>query len=537
MKKKLLSFIILLCTLLSSFPIAVSAAQTAVSDEGRLPFEDVNTSAWYGDAAVYCYANGVINGTSKYTFDPAGKLTRAQFVTVLYNIGDKGADAYYKMPFTDVSNGAWYYNALAWCYDNGIVSGTSPTSFSPNAYITRQEIARMMMLYMKYKGHTVSVNTSCLDKYTDKSQVADWGEDGMQYLVSAGLISGITDTILSPRSNVTRAQTARIVMVYMQEHLYGECEHSFTPASCTKASSCSKCGMTNGLPNGHIVSGNYNCKYTGKCLTCSKMVLPSKVIHDFAPPTCGKPYVCKSCGEKRGEPTGQHDWWEATCINPKMCKVCYKTEGQKLGHNYSSATCTLAKRCKRCNQRNGEPLGHDVKLFGDCKRCGTRIKADSFDKVIEYISYHCGNYSWYTYPIYGCVGQTDSAGALCTQSMYYDDDEGILKLKVEYYMKSTDTTLDLEIFIPEKSNSYQYTIKAYGSINSGINASASGYINPANVYKGMSFNASNYSGSSSFKSTFNTYSYRALMVCMEAANNKLKECYSDVSYLGFVNYK
>ena len=168
MKKRLLSFIILLCTLLSSFPIAVNAAQTVVSDEGRLPFEDVNPSSWYGDAAVYCYVNGVMSGTSKYTFDPAGKLTRAQFVTVLYNIKDKGADAYYKLPFTDVNRAAWYYNALAWCYDNGIVSGTSPTSFSPNAYITRQEIARMMMMYMKYKGYTVSVDSDCLDKYTDK---------------------------------------------------------------------------------------------------------------------------------------------------------------------------------------------------------------------------------------------------------------------------------------------------------------------------------------------------------------------------------
>ena len=177
MKNKSLILFILLCTLLSSLPITSFAAQTTVSDEGRFPFEDVNVSSWYGDAALYCYSNGVISGTSKYTFDPAGKLTRAQFVTVLYNISDKGADAYYKIPFTDVSNAAWYFNALAWCYDNGIVSGTSPTSFSPNAYITRQEIARMMMLYMKHKGHVVTTDTSCLDKYTDKSQVASWGKE------------------------------------------------------------------------------------------------------------------------------------------------------------------------------------------------------------------------------------------------------------------------------------------------------------------------------------------------------------------------
>ena len=77
---------------------------------------------------AFPYGKGLVTVKKQtFAFDPASKLTRAQFVTLLYNISDKGADAYYKLPFTDVNRAAWYYNALAWCYENDIVSGTSPT--------------------------------------------------------------------------------------------------------------------------------------------------------------------------------------------------------------------------------------------------------------------------------------------------------------------------------------------------------------------------------------------------------------------------
>ncbi len=345
--KKIISLISVLATVISlSVVSGVTSYAVKGSDEGVLPFDDFNSDAWYSEGVVFCYANSIMNGMNEYTFAPAGKLTRAQFVTILANVEGVDTSGYSVSVFDDVKSGHWYYSAVAWAYDEGIVSGTSENSFSPNLQINRQTLARMMSLYMIKKGYEVSIDDNVLDLYTDKGKIDDWAVDGIKYMVSSGLMSGMTQTTIGPKDTVNRAQAARILMTYVREHLYGDCEHSFTDNDCTNPPTCTKCGMIEGMPEGHVLPNEYSCTTSAVCLECGVEVAPSKVFHDFADATCGKPRICKLCGVSRGEPTGKHDWWAASCTNPKMCKVCYKTEGKAQGHSTPNGYCT---RCKKYN--------------------------------------------------------------------------------------------------------------------------------------------------------------------------------------------
>lgn len=342
--KKLISLLLVLATVLSCFMLTVSADATVVSDEGRLPFEDVKESHWFTPYIKFCYANGIIKGMTEYTVAPNGTLTRAQFVTMLANLEGVDTSTYTVDKFTDVKSGHWYYGAVAWAYAEGIVNGMTDTTFQPNGVLTRAQLAVVMNNYMKDK-YTVELNENALDGFSDKPKSEYWYYDAMIFAVSAGLLSGNSNGTLAATGNVTRAQAAVIFKSFMENYFYGSCEHAFTDADCTNAATCEKCGLVNGLPSGHVLS-DYDCVKGGRCTVCSAEVEPSKFLHDFAAATCAKPRTCKLCGITRGEPTNGHDWWAATCTNPKMCKVCYKTEGKALGHTTQNGMCS---RCKKEN--------------------------------------------------------------------------------------------------------------------------------------------------------------------------------------------
>ena len=356
MKKNFLKILLMLVVITACIIGMTIVSNASTTKEGILPFEDVKSSYWYADAAEFCYVNGIVNGMDDHTFAPANTLTRAQFVTMLVNIEGVDVDYYSTSQFSDVKPSHWYYGAVAWAYKNGIVSGTSTTTFSPNAPINRETLARMMSLYMQKKDYYVSVDDSCLNKFTDRGTISNWAIEGMKYSVSAELISGMTSNTLEPKTTVTRAQAVRIIMLYMEKYYYN-CNHYFDIATCTKSRECVYCGFKDGLPSGHTVSDTFTCKSSGtaKCTVCSSTVTTSQMPHDYAVATCGKPETCKRCSATRGKATGNHTWWAATCTNPKMCKVCYNTEGSALGHDYIPATSTTPKTCRRCKQTVGSP--------------------------------------------------------------------------------------------------------------------------------------------------------------------------------------
>lgn len=111
-----------------------------------LPFTDVNIGDWYYDAVSYVYANGLMDGVSSTTFAPDANMTRAMLVTILWRMEGEPV-VNYLLPFTDVDGGAWYAEAVRWASSEGIVTGVSDTSFAPNAEITREQLATILHRY------------------------------------------------------------------------------------------------------------------------------------------------------------------------------------------------------------------------------------------------------------------------------------------------------------------------------------------------------------------------------------------------------
>ncbi|MBR4881616.1 MAG: S-layer homology domain-containing protein [Clostridia bacterium] len=343
--KIIISSLISICILTGGILPVYSADDNGytVSDEGRLPFEDTDKGRWYSDAAEFCYLNGIINGVNSYTYMPEGRVTRAQFVMMLANLEGVDTSGYEIKVFSDVGQGDWFYHSVAWAYNNGITAGTSKDKFSPNKALDRQSFARMFALYMMSKGYDVKVDTSCLDKYTDRDRVEVWARAGMQYVISAGLISGMSQNTLSPRTTLTRAQASRILMLFVTEYQYSDHRHTYTEPDCTQLSVCTQCGLKLALPKGHRLYG-YDCVTNGVCIDCGAEVGVSAYLHDFIPATCSQPRCCVRCFATRGNPTEKHEYIPATCDTPLTCRDCGKTKGEKLGCDGYNSLCS---RCGR----------------------------------------------------------------------------------------------------------------------------------------------------------------------------------------------
>ena len=178
---------------------------------GALPFADVAEGAWYYDAVSYVYANGLMDGVSASEFAPDTTLTRAMLVTILWRMEGEPV-VNYLMPFTDVDGGAWYAEAVRWAASEGIVTGVSDTSFAPNAEITREQLAAILWRYAKYKGYDVSIGESTnILSYTDFDEIGEYAIPALQWAGGEGIISGRGGGILDPRGTASRAEAAAML--------------------------------------------------------------------------------------------------------------------------------------------------------------------------------------------------------------------------------------------------------------------------------------------------------------------------------------
>ena len=175
-----------------------------------LPFTDVNTGDWFFDYVAYVYANGLMDGTSATTFEPNGTMTRAMLVTILWRMEGEPV-VNYLMPFTDVDGGAWYAEAVRWASSEGIVEGVSDTSFAPNAEITREQLAAILW---RYAGEPATAAN--LAGYADGASVSAYAVDAMRWCVEHMIITGVTDTTLEPQGTATRAQCATMLMRFAE---------------------------------------------------------------------------------------------------------------------------------------------------------------------------------------------------------------------------------------------------------------------------------------------------------------------------------
>ena len=195
-----------------------STASTAPSG-GSFPFTDVAESRWSYPYIREMYEAGVIDGMTPTTFEPAGNVTRAQFVKMLALLQSADVSAYASGPFTDVPGDAWYARYVNWAAANGIVNGTSATTFDPSGQITREQLAAILYRYTAKYAPDATGNAASLAAYPDAGSVSAYARDAMAWAVGNGLIKGLphdkTD-YLEPGGSTTRAQVATILMRYKQ---------------------------------------------------------------------------------------------------------------------------------------------------------------------------------------------------------------------------------------------------------------------------------------------------------------------------------
>ncbi|MCD8391072.1 MAG: S-layer homology domain-containing protein, partial [Firmicutes bacterium] len=177
-------------------------------------FGDVDTSLWYHEYIDYALENGLMNGISDTTFEPNTATTRGMIVTILYRLeGEPTANS--ASDFTDVVSGAWYADAVAWAAENGIVNGYDNGKFGADDTITREQTAAILYRYAGYKGYDTSASGD-ISAYTDSDAVSGYALTAMQWAVGTGLITGKDDNTLAPQAGATRAETAAMLMRFIE---------------------------------------------------------------------------------------------------------------------------------------------------------------------------------------------------------------------------------------------------------------------------------------------------------------------------------
>lgn len=189
---------------------------TATFDKAviTLPFTDVSDSDWFYEPVCFVYSQGLMTGTSATTFEPNTPLSRAMLVAILHRL--EGSPAVSSGTFTDVANGDWYAEAVNWAASVGVVNGFDDGSFQPNTAITREQMAAILMNYAQYKGQDVSARAT-LDTYSDATAISSWANDVMSWAVAEGLLTGVTNDQLQPQGNATRAQVAAILQRFLAQ--------------------------------------------------------------------------------------------------------------------------------------------------------------------------------------------------------------------------------------------------------------------------------------------------------------------------------
>ena len=221
-------------------------------------FTDVKENHWFMSEVAFCVRQGYVSGMNDTTFAPNANLTRAQFLTLLAKFDGvdlaqyEGKDA----GFEDVKTSHWWNNVINWAVENEYTSGISETKFGPSNNITRSQLARFFQVYTEKEGFDVS-DAADLSIFPDAGKVQEWAVPSVKWAVAKGLIAG-SNGKLEPNGNATRAQAARIFMMYANtefkkvepevcEHVWGEWVVTIEPtteAAGEKTATCTLCGET-----------------------------------------------------------------------------------------------------------------------------------------------------------------------------------------------------------------------------------------------------------------------------------------------------
>ena len=197
---------------LTALILCLGLSVTASAAEGDTGFSDVDAGDWYAEAAVYCRDNGLMAGTSGTTFSPDTPMTRGMLVTVLYRLAGSPSleDENLGYPFADVPGDSWYAAGVYWARLNGVVSGYSDSVFGPNDPLTREQLATILW---RYAGSPeVEIGAS----FADENDIASWAASAVDWAQGSGYVSRVGGNRFDPDGTATRAQVAVILMRYDQ---------------------------------------------------------------------------------------------------------------------------------------------------------------------------------------------------------------------------------------------------------------------------------------------------------------------------------
>lgn len=199
--------------------VTVSASFRPVQTHPEaLPFADMSQDAWYTDAVRYVYEKGLMTGTSATAFSPNMTTSRSMLAAILWRMAGSPSVGY-AMDFSDVGGGQWYTEAVRWTASEGIVTGYGNGAFGTNDPITREQLAVMLYRFAQKQGYDVSIGESTnILSYTDAAKVAEYAIPAMQWAVGAGIINGAGDgSTLAPQGKATRAEAATMLMRFCED--------------------------------------------------------------------------------------------------------------------------------------------------------------------------------------------------------------------------------------------------------------------------------------------------------------------------------
>lgn len=187
------------------------------------PFADVNSfnRPWYYNAVRYVYTHSLMAGTADDRFSPGAFLSRGMTAQLLYNMEGRPAVTFDETVFSDIAAGAWYANAVIWAYQNGIVQGVGGGRFDPGANITREQLATILYNYSVFTGLDTTIPSSAsLDEFSDSAEVNDWAYDALRWLVQNDIMGGYSGR-LRPRGTATRAECAALLRNFIERFEIG----------------------------------------------------------------------------------------------------------------------------------------------------------------------------------------------------------------------------------------------------------------------------------------------------------------------------
>lgn len=305
MSRKILSVLLVLCMVLSMVPVAMAAetdpaetnpaatepAETQPEEtkpeetkpeetqpeETKPVFTDVAKDDWFAEEVMWAYEQGLVKGTTETTFAPDLAITRGMVVTVLHR--------YEKEPkvegtqFSDVNRTMYYAMPILWASSEEIVTGYDKTTFGPDDGITREQIAAILYRYAKYKKLDVSVSEDAsLKAFTDAAKVSDYAKEAMLWAVDAKLINGMTATTLEPQGNATRAQVATLLYRLFTEAIDPPHTHAYGDwAAKDGKTHIATCANTDGKCDKLTISEN--CVYTKSTEKCDVCEFADGKVH------------------------------------------------------------------------------------------------------------------------------------------------------------------------------------------------------------------------------------------------------------------